>query len=134
MGAVPSAVDEDLGDVFNSATEMASKKDLVGALTLLQSRVVGNSDHRQLFQLRLQAGVLCLKYGRSTEAVVILEDLYEQASSIHLRQWDAGIYLQLCLALDRAYRKQGNETEIELQRRIQEEILRLDLGYALTGK
>jgi len=133
MGPVDSPMDDELNQVLAEADE-TGKKDVGKALALLQKYVNKIVDQRSIFYCRLCAGTLCLKNNRIKEAMVILEDLYCQSSGIHLRQWDAGFYHNLCVVLDKVYRRAGKGVSMDKWRGIHEEVLRYDLGYQLTGK
>jgi type VI secretion system protein VasJ len=128
--SIPS--DDLLGKTLNQAKKMASESDLDGALTFLQRGINESSGQRNRFYCRLQAGAMCLKYGRIYEALVILEDLYERSSGIHLRDWDPKFYFSLCMTLERVYRKNGKAVSPEKQKMIHEQVLRQNLGYQLA--
>jgi type VI secretion system protein VasJ len=129
--SIPS--DDLLGKTMNKAKKMASENDLDGALTLLQRGINESSGQRNRFYCRLQAGTMCLRYGRIHEALVILEDLYERSSGIHLRDWDPKFYLSLCITLDRVYRRNGKAVSPEKQKMIHGQVLRQNLGYQLAA-
>jgi type VI secretion system protein VasJ len=137
-GGKTDQIDDGIEKELSRAEAIAGEGKLPEALVIIQSQANSAVSRRDAFRCRLKAGQLCLKKGRPTEAGVIFKDLYKTATKIGLAEWEPPLFLDLCIGLEKFFRRDQAETPPENIQEIQESILRINLGYSFgpanTGK
>jgi len=142
LGRNPESVSLNIGsagddavfeDDLSKARELALKHDLDSALSILQKGIQRASDQKSIFCRRLFAGQLCFKHGQLEKAELILERLRKQTTVIQLKNWDPPLFLELYTTLEKIYHRMGGKDACDNIKKIQEEILHLNLGFALKS-
>lgn len=122
------------GDL-DKARELALSHDLDSALSILQRGIQNAPDQKNVFCRRLFAGQLCLKHGQLEKAELILDGLRRQTNAIQLKKWEPRLFMELCETLEKIYRRMGGKEGCDNLKKVQEEILNLNLGFVLgAGK
>jgi type VI secretion system protein VasJ len=129
-GGKTNQIDDEIEKELSRAETLAGEGKLPEALALLQSQANSAASRRDAFRCRLKAGQLCLKKGRPAEAGIIFKDLYKTAVKIGLAEWEPPLFLDLCIGLDKFFRRDQEEAPPESIQEIQESILRINLGFS----
>jgi len=121
--------DTSLANDFEKALNLAKDNELQKALELLHKKTIFDMDRKNIFCRRLYAGHLCLNYNHEKEAMLIMEDLFEQAIINKLEYWDTQLFSELCTGLEKAYQINNVKHTKKERQTVQKAILRLGLKY-----
>ncbi|MBF0231480.1 MAG: type VI secretion system domain-containing protein [Desulfamplus sp.] len=124
-----SSLYPDMSEAFNQVSEIAHEKGLKEALNFLQKKIDESSNQRTVFLLRFIAGKFCVQFGCDNEAKLILHDLFLDAESFRLEEWEPALFEELCLSLkDVCYK-----TNSSMNDEIQKALFRLNLKFVLPN-
>ena len=116
---------------FDEVWELVRKKDISGALELLQNGISTGIGQKNEFYHRLIVAKIYFKYNREKESIMILENLFIKAQYYHLEEWEPELFINLCLMLDKAYRKISNGALSNKLAEIRKIILKYDFKIPL---
>lgn len=126
-------MDEDL----RAAQKKAARKDLQGALDILQEAIDTEPSRRGRFIRKMAAARLCMNSGRPAWAMPVLEGLDQEADRLSLGQWEPDLCLELWQTLYLCYKKLLASKKVEMAdslgeraARVRDKLFRLDLGAA----
>lgn len=126
---------------LREAQKRAARKDLKGALDLLQHGIDAESSRRGRFMRKLAAAKLCLNSGQPAWAMRVLEGLDQEVDRLSLEQWEPDLCIDVWETLYRCYRKLLASRKVEMAESLREraahvrdKLFRLDFRSAVSAE
>jgi type VI secretion system protein VasJ len=118
--SIDDGEDSTLSEDLQKAFELISRKDLKGALEILQEGMDSDFSYRRRFIRRLTAGKYCLQLGQPLWAKALLEKLNEEIEKVSLQEWDPKICIQIWKALYQCYKRLLSSKKIKQKDSLEE--------------